>query len=212
MAGAPNPRQVLAELGVSRETLERLEIYARLLAKWNKAINLVGADSVPDLWRRHMLDSAQLLALLPSPPDKRQRRLADLGSGAGFPGLVLAILGAGEIHLVESDGRKAQFLREVSRETAAGALVHQARIEDLSPLCADCVTARALAPLDRLLEHAARHLAPGGIALFPKGKGAAAELTRAAARWSMVVTRHPSRSDPGGTILRIGELTARPGP
>jgi len=212
MARAPaDPRQALAELGVSRETLDRLDIYARLLTKWNRAVNLVGPDSLPDLWRRHVLDSAQLLPQLPQAPAGRVRRVADLGSGAGFPGLVLAILGAGEIHLVESDGRKAQFLREVSRETAAGAQVHQARIEDLSPLCADCVTARALAPLDRLLDYAARHLAPGGVALFLKGRGAAEELTQAAARWSMAVTRHPSRSDPGGTILRIGELTARSG-
>ncbi len=209
-SGASDPRKVLTELGVSRETLERLETYAGLLGKWNKAINLVGPDTLPDLWRRHLLDSAQLLPLLPPVPAGRPRRLADLGSGAGFPGLVLAILGAGEIHLVESDQRKAQFLREVSRETAAGAQVHQARIEELSPLCADCVTARALAPLDRLLDYADRHLAPGGTALLLKGRGVAAELTQAARRWSMALEHHPSRSDPAGTILRIVNLAAAP--
>jgi len=213
MAGAAgDPRRALAALGVSRETLQRLQIYADLLTKWNRAINLVGPDSLPDLWRRHMLDSAQLLSLLPVAPPDRPRRVADLGSGAGFPGLVLAILGAGEIHLVESDGRKAQFLREVSRETGAGARVHQARIEDLSPLCADCVTARALAPLDRLLDYAARHLAPHGQALFLKGRGVGEELTQAATRWSMVATRFDSLSDPGGVILRIETLRARSEP
>ena len=211
MARPEDPRKALAGLGVSRETLERLEIYARLLAKWTKAINLVSPDSLPDLWRRHILDSAQLLPLLPPAPADRPRRLADLGSGAGFPGLVLAILGAGEIHLVESDRRKSQFLREVSRETAAGAQVHTARIEELSPLCADCVTARALAPLDRLLDYAARHLAPGGSALFLKGRGAAEELTQAAGRWSMAVERFPSRTDPEGSLLRIANLAVRSG-
>ncbi len=211
MARLEDPHKALADLGVSRETLERLEIYARLLTKWTRAINLVSADSLPDLWRRHFLDSAQLLPLLPPAPAGRPRRLADLGSGAGFPGLVLAILGAGEIHLVESDRRKGQFLREVSRETAAGAEVHLGRIEELSPLCADCVTARALAPLERLLDYAARHLAPGGSALFLKGRGAAEELTQAARRWSMAVERFPSRTDPEGSILRIADLAARSG-
>jgi 16S rRNA (guanine527-N7)-methyltransferase len=211
VARLEDPRRALVDLGVSRETLERLEIYARLLAKWTRAINLVSPESLPDLWRRHILDSAQLLPLLPPAPVGRPRRLADLGSGAGFPGLVLAILGAGEIHLVESDRRKGQFLREVSRETGAAVTLHPERIEELSPLCADCVTARALAPLDRLLDYAARHLAPGGSALFLKGRGVAEELTQAARRWSMAVERFPSRTDPAGSILRIAGLAARSG-
>lgn len=200
-------------VAVSRETLARLERYAALLAKWTRAINLVGPATLPDLWRRHFLDSAQLMRYLPPPPAGRPRRLADLGSGAGFPGLVLAILGAGEIHLVESDRRKAQFLREVSRETAAGASVHDTRIEELSPLCADCITARALAPLDRLVDYALPHLAPAGALLFLKGAEAAAELTAAQARWSMAgwsmdSDTWPSISDPRGRVLRL----TRPGP
>lgn len=208
MAPRLDARDEIAALGVSRETLERLELYAALLRKWTRAINLVGPDTLPDLWRRHFLDSAQLLPLLPPAPPERPRRLADLGSGAGFPGLVLAILGAGEVHLVESDSRKAQFLREVSRETGAGAQVHTARIETLSPLFADCVTARALAPLTQLLDYAARHLRPGGQALVLKGKSAGQELTQAAARWSMAAEQFASRSDPAGVILRITNLAA----
>ena len=202
-------RETVAALGVSRETLERLDTYVRLLEKWNKAINLVGPATLREVWQRHLLDSAQLLPLLPPPPSNRLRRIADLGSGAGFPGLVLAILGAGEIHLVESDSRKCQFLREVSRETAANAMVHQARIEELSPLYADCVTARALAPLDLLLDYAARHLSVGGTALFLKGRDAARELTQAEARWSMAVSRHRSITDPAATVLRISALAGR---
>lgn len=196
-------------LEVSRETLARLERYADLLRKWTRAINLVGPATVADLWRRHILDSAQLLPLLPASPEGRRRRVADLGSGAGFPGLVLAILGCGEIHLVESDRRKAQFLREVSRETAAEATVHVVRIEELSPLCADCVTARALAPLDRLIDYARPHLAPGGVLLFLKGAEATAELTAARERWSMDCETRPSITDPRGRILRLSGLEPR---
>jgi 16S rRNA (guanine527-N7)-methyltransferase len=190
--------------GVSRETLERLETYARLLRKWNPAINLVAPDSLGDLWRRHMLDSAQLAPLLPAGGG-----VADLGSGAGFPGLVLAILGRVEIHLVESDRRKAQFLREVSRETAAGAQVHPSRIEDLSPLSAAAVVARGLAPLDRLLDYVARHLAPGGQAILPKGQGWERELEAAGQRWRFAVEAHPSLTHAQGRILAISALERR---
>jgi 16S rRNA (guanine527-N7)-methyltransferase len=191
--------------GVSRETLGRLEAYARLLRKWNPAINLVAPDSLGDLWRRHMLDSAQLAPLLPDAAG----RVADLGSGAGFPGLVLAILGCGEIHLVESDRRKAQFLREVSRETTAGAQIYVSRIEDLSPLSAETVVARGLAPLDSLLDYAARHLAPGGQAILPKGRGWEQELEAARARWRFTVQAHPSRTHAQGRILAISALERR---
>lgn len=201
------PEQFQALTGVSRETVGRLEIYATLLRKWSAAINLVAPDSLNDPWRRHLLDSAQLAPLLPS----GQPRIADLGSGAGFPGMVLAILGSGEIHLVESDRRKAQFLREVSRETAAGATVHVARIEELSTLSAGVVTARALAPLDRLLDYVGHHLAAGGLALLPKGRGWQTELTEAERRWSFAATAHPSQSDPEARILEISALRRREG-
>ena len=130
------PEAFAAACDVSRETLARLELYAELLGRWNRAINLVGKRTLDDLWRRHFLDSAQLLPLLP-PLDGRPRVLADLGSGAGFPGRVLAILGAVLVHLVESDLKKATFLREVARATGAPASVHAARIESLDGLTAD---------------------------------------------------------------------------
>jgi 16S rRNA (guanine527-N7)-methyltransferase len=138
------PAEFAAETGVSRETLARLEAYAALLLAWNRRVNLVGRGTEEDLWRRHMLDSAQLHPLIPA----GARTLVDLGSGAGFPGLVLAILGGPHVHLVESDQRKAVFLREAARVTGAAAMVHAIRIEAAPPLAADIVTARALAPLD----------------------------------------------------------------
>jgi 16S rRNA (guanine527-N7)-methyltransferase len=202
------PDDFQRETAVSRETLVRLETYAALLRRWTRAINLVSEASLRDLWRRHMLDSAQLMPLLPAPPDARRRVILDLGSGAGFPGLVLALLGAGEVHLVESDRRKAVFLREAARQTGSDARVHDRRIEDLPPLAADVVTARACAPLSKLLEYA-RDI-PGATpgtrpcCLFLKGKRADQELTEARKHWTMRVESFPSRSDPGGTILRIG--------
>jgi 16S rRNA (guanine527-N7)-methyltransferase len=188
----------------------RLETYAALLSRWTRTINLVSQASLRDLWRRHMLDSAQLLPLLPAAPADRRRIIVDLGSGAGFPGMVLALLDAGEVHLVESDRRKAVFLREAARETGADVLVHNQRIEDMSPIAADVVTARACAPLPKLLKYA--YEIPGSVpgtrpcCLFLKGQRADQELTEAGKQWTMLVDSFPSRSDPSGTILRIGLL------
>jgi 16S rRNA (guanine527-N7)-methyltransferase len=204
MAGILTPEAFQAETGVSRETLARLEAYAALLRKWNKAINLVAAGSLEDLWRRHLLDSAQLMDHLPPESQGRRRVVVDLGSGAGFPGLVLSILGAGEVHLVESDQRKCVFLREAARVTLAHSLVHNSRIEDLAPFPADLVTARALAPLKDLIGHATAFLPSGGCALFLKGKAAKSEVVEAAAERSFTVQSFPSRTDPTGAVLAIG--------
>lgn len=190
----------LAAVAVSRETQDRLDLYAELLLKWQPKINLVGPDTVPELWRRHFLDSMQLLPLLPA----ATQRLVDLGSGAGFPGLVLAMLGVPEVHLVESDARKAIFLREVARQAGVAVTVHNMRIEAMTPLPADVVTARALAPLPRLLDWAERFRQPHTVLLFLKGRGAEAELAQAGLAASPAVTRHPSRTDPDATVLRIG--------
>jgi len=133
---------------VSRETRERLNTYAELLRKWQRSINLVGPKTLDDLWNRHFVDSAQLLPLIPP----TARVLVDFGSGAGFPGLVLAILGMAEVHLIESDQRKATFLREVARATGTPVTVHAKRIEQVTPFPADIVSARALAPLGDLLD------------------------------------------------------------
>ena len=142
------PIEFQAKSGVSRETLERLTIYADLLVKWQAKINLVGPETLADLWSRHMLDSAQLFPLIR--PDAK--RLVDLGSGAGFPGLVLGVMGAPDVHLVESDARKCAFLREAARLTGTTVTIHNKRIEQVAPLGADVVTARALAP-----EHSVTH-------------------------------------------------------
>jgi len=199
------PDQFAAQFNVSRETRDRLAAYAELLAKWNPVINLVSKTTLGAAWERHFADSAQLHALLP--PDTQ--RLVDLGSGAGFPGLVLAVLGVPEVHLVESDVRKAAFLREVARVTAAPVTVHAARAEMVSLPPADVVSARALAELDELLPLAMRFLKPGGVCLFPKGRTAADELTRARLSWNMRAEEFPSRTDPSGTILRLSDIAAK---
>lgn len=189
-----------AETGVSRETLARLMAYADLLRRWQGTVNLVGAATLDDLWRRHMFDSAQLFPLLP----EGARTLIDLGSGAGFPGLVLSIMGVPEVHLVESNQRKAAFLQEAARVSGANATVHPARIETLSPFPAGVVTARALAPLDRLVAYAERFIASGGVCIFPRGRDVENELTALDENWKMRVVRIPSRTDSSATILRIG--------
>ena len=203
------PEGFQAETNVSRETLAHLERYAELLVKWNRAVNLVSRDSLADLWRRHMLDSAQLLPLLPPASKGRPRVVVDLGSGAGFPGLVLGILGVGEVHLIESNGRKVAFLQEATRETGAEAHIHHARIEDLPAFPADAVTARAYAPLPQLLAGAAAFLRPagpgqpGGVGLFLKGRGVDRELTDSGKSWNMQIERLASRTDPNARILRL---------
>jgi 16S rRNA (guanine527-N7)-methyltransferase len=180
----------------------RLKAYAALIARWSPRINLVAPGDLPRLWERHIADAAQLVPLIPP----GSRSIADLGSGAGLPGLVLAILTGLPTHLVERDRRKAAFLREAIRAAAAPATVHAADAATLSPLHADLVTARALAPLPALLPLVARHLAPGGAALLPKGVAADAELTAAAPLWTMRIERFPSRTDPAATILRLTEV------
>lgn len=209
-SGPPlSPEAFQAATDVSRETLDRLRLYADRLVTWSRAVNLVGRDTLPDIWRRHFLDSAQLAPLLPPAPEARPRVLIDLGSGAGFPGLVLAILGAGAVHLVEADTRKAAFLREVARETETAIVLHTARIEGLAPFAVDAVTARALAPLPRLLALAAPFLTGGATALFLKGRSLEGELTDAAKSWMMTTDLIASRTDADGRILRLTHLAPK---
>jgi 16S rRNA (guanine527-N7)-methyltransferase len=191
---------------VSRETLARLEAYAALLAQWNERINLVSRDTLRDVWRRHFLDSAQLFSHVPA----GARSLVDLGSGAGFPGLMLAILGASGVELIESDARKCAFLREAARIADAPVTVRHARIEAVSPHEVDVVTARACAPLDRLLVMAQRFVAPHTICLFLKGERAAEELTAARRSWTMRAACHPSRADPRGVVLKLEQIAREP--
>lgn len=188
--------------GVSRETLDRLIAYDGLLRKWQPKINLVGPSTLPDAWKRHFLDSAQLYPLLP----EGTRVLVDLGSGAGFPGLVLAILGVPQVHLIESDVRKCAFLREVARVCEAPVTVHTKRIETVSGIAADVVTARALAPLTDLFGWAHPFIGSRGKCLFLKGAALDDELTAALQYWTLGSERFDSRTDPSGTILRVSDL------
>ena len=202
----PNPMtldQFAGQADVSRETLARLKRYAEMLEKWNQRINLVGRGTVEDLWRRHMLDSAQLLPLIP--PDTGS--VADLGSGAGFPGLVLAICGVKNVHLIEADRKKCAFLREVARETDTPVTIHNKRIEEIESFQADIVTSRALAPLPKLLDMAAPFTKKHSILLFLKGRSADGELTEAAKEWNMRVDQIPSQTDPEGMILRLEAIS-----
>jgi len=200
------PEDLARDLGVSRETIERLKAYADLLRRWQVKLNLVGSDTVDDLWRRHILDSGQLARHLPP----RFDILYDIGSGAGLPGLILSILGVTNICLVESDLRKAAFLREAARFTGAPASIHAGRLEMLAIAGtageARVLTARAVAPLESLLDLARPLIGPGTVCLFHKGANAAAEIKQARRHWSMRLEAHPSLSDVRGVILRIDEL------
>jgi len=191
---------------VSRETLARLEAYAELLIRWSARINLVGRDTIHDLWRRHILDSAQLHRFIPN----LTQNLIDLGSGAGLPGLVLAILGVPGVELVEADSRKAAFLREAARVTGAEVTIRPCRIQAVPPHPVDIVTARACAPLDRLLDLAAPFLAPETLCLFPKGERYNEELTLARKAWTMNVSVEQSLSDRRGVVLRLQQVAREP--
>jgi 16S rRNA (guanine527-N7)-methyltransferase len=206
------PEQFQSELQaigviVSRETISALEIYAGLLRKWQKAINLVSGATLDDLWRRHFLDSAQLMSLLP----EGDGHLTDLGSGAGFPGLVLALLTGRPTNLVESDQRKAAFLGEVARATgcAGRVQIHAGRIEAIKPWAAPVITARALADLGQLLDWAAPFVTSDTTCIFPKGAKAEEELTGASRVWKMTVERRRSITDQTGLILRLSHLERR---
>jgi len=187
------------EMNVSRETLEKLQQYDALLQKWQKKINLVGPGTLPDRWRRHFLDSAQLLPIIP----EGAKVLLDMGSGAGFPGLVLAIMTDMEVHLIESDLRKCLFLREVVRVTGANVTVHNKRIEKVENIKADVVSARALASLSKLLDYANPFLKEDSICIFPKGKRIEEELTELKYVWYIKEHRLTSLTDDEGVVLVI---------
>lgn len=209
----PDVADALAECGVSHETLMRLELHIAALFRWQPVVNLVGAATMPDVWRRHVLDSAQLSAIAPRPA-----RWLDLGAGAGFPGLVIAIVRANRddpaVHLVEATARKCAFLAEVARQTAANVTIHNVRIEALGLAqigLFDVVSARALAPLADLLGFALPFLTPDGRALFLKGRESAAEIDAASTRFAFQSRTVPSLTDAYGTIVEITGLRPRGG-
>lgn len=193
----------MAPLDVSRETLARLDLFAALLEKWNPRINLVSRNSLADLWTRHIADSVQVFRCVTP-----QGHWVDLGSGGGFPGIIIAILAQEavpdlRVTLIESDQRKSAFLRTAARETGAKCQVISRRIEAVEPQQADILSARALADLDTLLGFAERHLKPGGVALFPKGVTWEKECAAARKRWNFQAQPITSRTDPDAVILRI---------
>jgi 16S rRNA (guanine527-N7)-methyltransferase len=194
-----SPEAFGEQLNVSRETLDRLSIYLELLRRWQRAVNLVGSGTLADPWRRHFLDCAQLVARVPA----GAASVADLGSGAGFPGMVLAILGVRGVKLIEADRRKAQFLRAVARATDASVEVHEERIERMPGWPADVITARALAPLPRLVVLAQRFMTSDSVCLFLKGRSGARELTEARVSWHMEAEMFPSLSEPTGMVLQL---------
>lgn len=193
-------------MNVSRETQERLDIYLELLRKWSPKINLVSQDSLKDAGKRHFDDSLQVASLCP----KDAKSWVDLGSGGGFPGAVVAIaLGDRDIDitLIESDQRKATFLRTVSRETKTPFAVIAERIENVPPMKSDVISARALAPLEELLGFAEQHLAPTGVAFFMKGESWRTEVNAAQKKWRFVCEAHTSVTHPDAAILEIGGLS-----
>lgn len=200
------PEDFLADIDVSRETFERLQRYSDALAKWQKAKNLVANSTLEDRWRRHFLDSAQLYPLLRSRFGNRPLSVLDIGSGAGFPGLVLAIMGIGHVQLVESNGRKCVFMNQVARETQTDVLIQNERIEALKAASVDVVTSRACAKIVQLLEWAEPFLSPTSEMWLLKGEGAEEELTDASASWNMKTERFESQSSSDGVILRLYDI------
>jgi len=184
--------------------MARLEAYAGLLEDWNARHNLVSSASLVDLWNRHIWDSAQLVRYIP----ESARTLADLGSGAGFPGLVLAELlrGRVQVTLFEATTKKCRFLEAVRDRLDLDTVIRNERMEAAAPQAFDVVTARACAPLDKLLAYAQKFLGPESMCLFLKGQNVGAELTQARNSWKMEVLQHQSLTDPSGTVLEIREL------
>jgi 16S rRNA (guanine527-N7)-methyltransferase len=212
---AADRAQVLAMFDVSRETTARLDRFVRLLLTWQRRTNLIANSTIPTLWVRHVADSLQLLDLAP-PSAARPPVWVDLGSGAGFPGLVIACVFADLpgacVHLIESNGKKVAFLRAAVNETGAAAVVHAGRIEDIGPTLASdahVVTARAVAPLNELLMLVAPILKKGAQALLPKGQDVEIELTEATKYWNIKAEIVPSRTSPTGRIVVVREVSKR---
>ena len=211
------PEDFAARTGVSQKTLAQLKAYADILADWNERHNLVARSTLPELWQRHFWDSAQLAPLIPD----GTRTLADLGSGAGFPGLVLAAMRPDiAVTLHEATTKKCAFLRAAAERMALHVGIENARMEDLPKKPFDVVTARACAPLPQLLEYAHSFVSPNSVCLFLKRQNVGSELTEAAKYWNMKVSQVPSQTDPSGAIVTVRELgprhvttpkTARPG-
>ena len=193
-------------LGVSRESIVRLETLVTVTQTWQSRINLIAPSTVPDIWTRHILDSAQLLPLI----HKNTSAIADLGSGGGFPSLVLAAIQPASVHMFESNAKKSAFLAEALRQMGVKGFVHTERLEQRKPVKGlpqvQIVTARAFAPLGELLSYAEPFFAKGATGLFHKGQDVDAELTRAAKSWNITAQKHSSLTDSQAVILEVKEI------
>ena len=200
------------DLGVSRETIDRLKVFEKLVLKWSKTINLISKADQHKIWERHIVDSLQIYPLLP----KNIKNYVDFGSGGGFPGFVLSILlNAADlqtsIHLVESDKRKSAFLRTVNRELSLNVRVYSSRIEGLKLQQVDVITARAVAPLDILLRLSSLHINKNTICIFPKGKNWKKEVKKAQKQWKFDLEVIKSKTQAGAVVLKMGSITSAMG-
>jgi 16S rRNA (guanine527-N7)-methyltransferase len=204
---ADGPEALAGIVDVSRETIERLKVFVALVRKWQKAENLVATGSLASIWRRHVADSAQLATLF-----QAARSFVDFGSGAGFPGLVVAIATGAHVDLIEANQRKCAFLREAIRATSAPASVHSGRIETVLPEWPNLpavITARAVAPLEKLLELSETLVGAGARGAFHKGREFQGEIDEASQSWDFDLVIHRSRVDPAGVILEVTRIASK---
>ena len=197
------PQEFASRLDVSRETLRKLSAYVALLKKWQSRINLISQSTLPDIWSRHIFDSGQLIKYMPTDIPAINRRILDIGSGAGFPGLVLSIIGAGEVQLVESDQRKAVFLQTVIDELDLSATIHNQRIEKMQPCQPHVITARAIAALPKLIKLITPQIHKDVVCLFLKGAKVEEELTNFQTYSNMIPQLYPSLSSIDGVVVKL---------
>ena len=198
------PEVFLEHVSVSRETIEKLETYANLLVRWQSKINLISTNSLQQAWHRHFLDSAQIYSMSP----KKAASAVDVGAGAGFPGLILSIMGMKNVQLVEQNKKKCAFLYEVIRETEATATVHSCKIQNLPVKDYDIVLARAFMPLDGLLKAVSPFFGKDTLGIFPKGSKVNQELTAASKNWKMKTAIKQSITSPDGKIVLVKDLVS----
>ncbi len=204
MAGIMTAAEFGKHCSVPRETMDQLICYSDLLVKWQKSINLVSDTTIDDMWCRHFYDSAQLIDLIEK--GKGSLNILDVGSGAGFPGLVLSVLGAGKVHLIESNRKKCAFMKQVIQKTGIDAIVHNERVEKISNSSIDLITSRACADLDKLLSLTANLITPKTECLFLKGEKAEEEIKHASKKWDFKVKKIQSKSEESGIILKLSEI------